>query len=247
MTTSEKELDSIKEKIEKLLNKAESAKQIGSLEEAAAFAAKASNLLMKYNLCMSDIGGKPKDDMEVGRIDLGELHGFNKTEGDWVVQLYNAIAKFNLCRVIKVNMPGHMKIVIIGDKFNTETVMYIAGQLVNRLKELQRERFKQYKGTEKKGTFKRSYFIGAVNGIWDKLEENKKAQEVENVNVTALVRTNELELQSKVEEVFADSLKTGKARKSKGQDGSFYGYQDGKRMNVNPGLNEKSKQHKTIE
>jgi hypothetical protein len=241
-------LDEIQEKIAKLLNKAESAKELGSLEEAAAFTAKVSELLMKYNLSLSDIKGKKdKDDVMANKINLADLHGYNKTEGDWIVQLYNCIAKFNLCRVIKINKGDSLAIMLLGDKYNVETVLFISSQMVNRLKILQRQRFKEYSesgGPEKKGTFKRAYFIGAINAIWDKLEQQKVQMERENSNVTTLVRTNELAIADKVEELFGDRVKSGKARKVKGQDGAGYGYQDGKNMEINKGLNEAEEKEK---
>lgn len=244
-------LDEIQEKIAKLLNKAESAKELGSLEEAAAFTAKVSELLMKYNLSLSDIKGKKdKDDVEANKINLADLHGYNKTEGDWIVQLYNCIAKFNLCRVIKINKGDALAIMLLGDKYNVETVVFISSQLVNRLKILQRQRFKEYSeagGPEKKGTFKRAYFIGAINAIWDKLEEQKISMERENSNITTLVKTNEIAIADKVEELFGDRVKSGKARKVKGQDGAGFGYQDGKDMEINKGLNEAEEKEKIDE
>lgn len=244
-------LDEIQEKIAKLLNKAESAKELGSLEEAAAFTAKVSELLMKYNLSLSDIKGKKdKDDVEANKINLADLHGYNKTEGDWIVQLYNCIAKFNLCRVIKINKGDALAIMLLGDKYNVETVVFISSQLVNRLKILQRQRFKEYSeagGPEKKGTFKRAYFIGAINAIWDKLEEQKISMERENSNITTLVKTNEIAIADKVEELFGDRVKSGKARKVKGQDGAGFGYQDGKNMEINKGLNEAEEKEKIDE
>ena len=49
------DLEKIKSRIEKMLKKAQSAKEIGSLHEAEVFSNTANKLLMQYNLSMSDI------------------------------------------------------------------------------------------------------------------------------------------------------------------------------------------------
>lgn len=224
-------LDKIKSRIEKMLRKAESAKEIGSLHEAEVFAKTANKLLMEYNLSMSDINlGEKKQSID----DVGLELKYSKSDGDWMVRLYHTVSKFNLCKVIKIGQST--KIVILGEKHNVDLVLFMCSQLVHSIKSLCSQRWKDYDGPEKKNTFKRAYYIGAVNGIHDKLEQQQKELEREMVGVTALVKTNEVAISEKVNEMFS-KLKTGKARRLSGQDGAFLGYQDGKNMQLNKGIN----------
>ena len=99
--------------------------------------------------------------------------------------------------------------------------------------------YQSINGPEKRGTFNRGYFIGAVNAIYDRLEEMQKQQAA---NVTALVLTNEVAIREKKEELFSGNLRDGKAKKSSSNHGASLGYRDGKNVNINGGLNESKKQ-----
>lgn len=223
-------LDKITEKIQKLLNKSESAREIGNLEEAEAFAQKVNELLIQYNLTVHDLkGNEPKDNIDTNYIDLE----FGKTEGDWVIKLYNCIAKFNLCRVISIK--GTSKIMLIGDPYNQEIVVYTCVHLKHTIKSLRAKRYKEYFGPEKKNTYYRAYSQGAVNGIWDKLQAQKYEMERQNNNITALVVTNDALLDTKVKEIFGET-KSAKSRKLSGADGGSQGYVDGRNMNINKGI-----------
>ena len=104
-------IDTVKiERLKKLLNKAQSAKEIGSLEEANAFSAKISKLLLELNISMSEL--------EEHTIDgVSELDGveYNKQNGKtWSIQLANTLAQFNFCKILF----NHYSFRIIGKKEN---------------------------------------------------------------------------------------------------------------------------------
>ena len=224
------DIEKIKSRIEKMLRKADSAKEIGSLHEAELFAKTANKLLMEYNLSMSDINlGENKQIIEGVGLELK----YNKSDGDWKVRLYSIIAKFNLCRVIKLGQST--KIVIFGEQYNVDLVMYVSSQLENTIKSLCSQRWKEYGGLEKKNTFKRAYYIGAVNGIYSKLKEQQVELQNEMIGVTALVKTNEIAIAEKVNTMF-NNIRIGTSRRLSGQDGAFLGYKDGKNMQIHKGL-----------
>src|SRR5210317_1825779 len=104
--------DKLKKRLEALYAKAESAKQIGNLEEAATFAAKVQELLVKYNLEMTDLDLDKNEPKADGRyFDFHEMHGWQKTDGAWLVTLYHVIATYNFGSVIR--MGGNDKIALI--------------------------------------------------------------------------------------------------------------------------------------
>ena len=223
--------DRIKDKIAKLLKKAESAKEINSLEEAELFAEKANQLLMEHNLSLSDIEMEDKSQAIDGfTLDTESI----KTEGDWVIRLYTVISKYNLCKVIVYK--NSTKIVIFGSKDNVDMVMYICSHLRELIKKSLSERWKAYEGPEKKGTFKRGYLTGAVIGINSKLAEQHARMQKEVEGVTTLVRTNEVALSNKVGEWFPI---LGKARQKslKSSAGMTQGIADGKNMNISKAIN----------
>lgn len=92
-------LDNTKiERLKKLLNKAESAKEIGSLAEANAFSAKISKLLLELNLSMSDLKDLNKEKSDVSESEGIEFSSmFGKT---WSIELANQLAKHNFCTLI---------------------------------------------------------------------------------------------------------------------------------------------------
>ena len=234
------DLDKIKSRIEKMLRKAESAKEIGSLHEAEVFAKTANKLLMEYNLSMSDINlGENKQNIN----DFGLELKYNKTDGDWMVRLYHTIAKFNLCKVIRIGKTT--KIVIIGEKYNVDLVMFISSQLVHVIKSLCSQRWKEYNGFEKKNTFKRGYYSGAVVGLYSKLREQQEELNREVVGVTALIKTNEVAIQEKVSQMF-NNIKQGKSKKLSGNDGQTMGRIDGRNLQINKGIGNEQNSHKSM-
>lgn len=243
MNTQE-EIEKIKGKIEKLLKLKEGAEKIGSLEEAANAAAKISDMLIKYNLEMSQINlNKDENNIEHNKYDLSDL-GWTKVGGSWIQKLYHVIATHNLCYVVIssgwVNDKKVDKyIYLFGDKLNIESVNYICLQLIERIKDMSNQAFKLYTtmgGREKRNAFKRGYFIGAVNGISTKLRLEAIIREKENSNITAMVVTNSAKIQEVVKDIFP---RVGKAkqRKLSAESGKELGFRDGRNMDIRKGLN----------
>ena len=224
------DLEKIKSRIEKMLKKAQSAKEIGSLHEAEVFSNTANKLLMQYNLSMSDINMGEKRE-NIGNTNL-ELKT-NRTEGDWLFRLYSVISKYNLCKAIRITNTN--KVIIFGEKLNVDTVLYITSNLQEAIKRLCSERWSTYNGIEKKNTFKRGYYIGAVKGIAQKLHQQSQEMSKEMIGMTSLVKTNKLALRDKVQARFNNVKSSGPKRLSS-NDGLLMGMADGRRMQVNKGI-----------
>lgn len=234
---TEQQLEKVKDKIEKLFRKAESAGELGSLEEAAIFAAKANEILTKHNLEMADINLETDiNSCEGDRVFVKDEHGWSKTDSDWLIKLYGTICRYNFCKIVIHTMIRGQDCTIIGEPHNIEMVKYVVSHLVPKIKQLRLRRWKEYHGYEKTNAFKRSYFRGAVMGIELKLREQRLADEVKYDGLPGLVvLTNKL-IDEKMAELFKNLKYGSRGRGLSGHDGGSLGVADGKRMSINRGI-----------
>jgi len=97
--------DKIIKKLRNLIAHEKSARFIGNLQEAEAFAARVQDLLTAHKLSMSEIDFEERETAEPidwERVDPSDVHSRTKRFTiRWKVTLANAIGKVNSCRVIK--------------------------------------------------------------------------------------------------------------------------------------------------
>ncbi len=95
--------------IRKLFAKAQSAQEIGSAAEAAAFAAKANELLLRHRLEMTDLELQDEQDADpLGRDD--ELsRAWGGVQQKWSDELANAIATTHFCKLVRETRRGYPK------------------------------------------------------------------------------------------------------------------------------------------
>src|SRR3989339_868143 len=93
--------------LKKLMNLKEGAEKIGSIHEAENAAARINEILLKYNLELSEIKFSEKSKIEYDETALpgivfedGIFKNKRKNEGNWVQLLYMIISKHNLCKVV---------------------------------------------------------------------------------------------------------------------------------------------------
>ena len=146
----------IYEKLQKLLRKADSAKEVGNLAEAEAFANKASEILMEYNLSREQIDLEDKPKVVRDHIPNTMKDFLPKNEGRWLVLLYNVIARHNLCRIV-THEDGRKGLSVMGEKINIEIVRYICDQLEAKIRILVKQAYRDYRGLEKKNAFIRGF------------------------------------------------------------------------------------------
>lgn len=237
----------ILEKIQKLLNLAEGAKAIDSLAEAELAATRAQELLIKYNLSLEQV--------EEGTVlvmvdrEIIKTMGFEKkSDGTWVSDLWSAIAKNNFCKILYKGR-GKWYIVLIGEEHNRLIVKDLVESFIPRIRALAPKYRKEYlenieEGTqswmiEKKGTWRRGFFRGAVEGIRSKLAEHYEElkQESEEINKMALVKMDKIEVY--MSEKYP-KLKYTTQTKSSGTSGREQGFKIGKSMNLNRGVGGRS-------
>lgn len=173
-------------KIQKLINLKEGAEAIGSLAEAENAATRLQQLLMKHNLDLETVRAhqiNKKAEMFDQWVDLRDKA--DKRESFWVPKLYGAIARNNLCFV---NVSEH-GVWIVGEKHNAAMVMYIAEQLIAKIRIIEKSAWKIYEAAplerawgqkEKRGTWRRGFYAGAAQGIDQKLK--REAQEMQQEN-----------------------------------------------------------------
>lgn len=221
------------ERLQKLLRKSESAKELGSLEEAEAFAMKAQQILMEYNLTEDQIDLSHKE--KVIEDYMQDKDFLPKNESRWLVLLYHCICKHHLCRGIS-HSHGKYGFSIFGEKTNVEIVKYICDQLEVRIRILAKEAYRSYQGHEKRNAFYRGFFFGAVEGIDAKLSENKQEIIKNNENLYGLIVRKNEEVNKAVKETYGGTLGRGKGTRTSAAHGREIGYQKGKSMEIHKGV-----------
>ena len=138
--------DKIINTIKKLSAKAESAKEIGNVAEAALFSAKVSELLLKHNLEMAEIASEDQYGV------VGDKHADLNLDQRWKINLLSVLTQYNFCKPVYHRIPkgarstrsGSTKTVyakethttIIGTPENVEVVKYLYSLLVEQFERL---------------------------------------------------------------------------------------------------------------
>jgi hypothetical protein len=234
------------DKIIKLMEKADSAKEIGSIAEAEAFAAKAQNLLAEYNLSKSDLT-KEEAAAEIYHIEMpAKVPGIG---GRSSFNIMAVIARFNWCKAYTYGKTSENKMIIVGSPENVEVCQYIHSTVLLAFIRLGNIEYKAYKEdfqpwmNPKTGkpvgfdTYMRTFLAGASDGLNAKLREEREAFMKANESSTAIVRTNEVVIQDYV------VAKWGGAGKGKSQSYDFSsgaygrGVEAGKNVKISKGIN----------
>jgi hypothetical protein len=228
--------NNILEKIQKLLNLQHGAEAVGSLHEAELAAVRVHELLLKYNLDIADVTGYVKPEAsEINRFDEEGIIN-PKNEGKWIHNLYSVLCRHNFCKmVINVGIAEHPFAILIGTKVNVESVKFLGDQLENRIRIAEKEGWRSNYSSEKRGAFRRGFFLGAVKGIDDQLKLKKLQEEANNNKVTALVVSMDKKLNTFMENEF-NNLRPGKASRTSSRMGVKMGYEKGRSMNINSGI-----------
>jgi hypothetical protein len=169
-------IDISKERIRRLLALAESA----NINEAANAAAKASELLHKYNLQIEDIPveGEPIDEYGAVLVDY-EGHAM------WRRSLLEAIARANNARTMYY--AGSSKGKIVGREHEQEITLWTYTYLAGELSRIAKREYKLTSQIIPPRTWHTSFYLGAVRVISQRLRELRRANMEESAQSTALV------------------------------------------------------------
>lgn len=226
-------IDSIKKKLEKLIRHRDSAKNLGNIQEAEAFALKIQELALKYGIEISKLNPNQQDDLNkviVKTISLSKH--YRRHESRFVISMFHATAKGNM--IFAIGSFDEQSIDYVGYEHNIDLAEYLADQLIPRLRELARRDFKKYAGNTKRNTYLRGWYLGAVKAIKERLTETLKSHEA-NSQAGGLIRRTELEIRQKAAELYPNARLAG-GKPLKGVDGSKRGYQAGKNISFSKGV-----------
>lgn len=246
---SQQENENVIERIKKLIRQAND--EACSKEEADTAMKLANRLLLKYNLQLSEIDfreGKNKASNIIQEIyDLDDMQ--NRHEAEWVVKLFNVVATANMCdriHLVSGKRYGQGRMAIIGLKHNVDITYYMVDQAIAKIRSLETMYWKRYMGDTKRNTFRRGFFIGAVEGLSMKLyqsmyEAEKEAKEEANKtggnNQFALMVINNKEaIENFVNDNYHNLKTASKVTSYSGINARAAGQYEGQRMNLNKGL-----------
>ena len=210
----------------------------GEMEAASLLIQK---LLFEHNLSMDEVSTENVDNPYERQFE--EPAHQKKRESTWVIDLYNVIAKHNFCHIVvegqyknpKDRNHKTYKVAIIGKRENVEVVMYFCSWLVPKIRKMADEAFFSYNGYEKRGQFLRGYLVGCVAGINAQLVTQQHRMEQQSDASRALVLRRDIELQREVARYYPKT-KTGRRSSLRSQDGSSQGYEDGRNLDLNKGI-----------
>lgn len=226
------ELDKVKEKIRRLLALAEHPNT--NIHEAEQAAAKAQELMFKYNLRESQIPSEQRGKEEWIRKthDLGK----GKSLG-WKRDLFFGVAKFNFCRGIAIHdidWRGHLHrtpyMDIVGEPHNIEFVEYLVVYLSDEIGRLS-EKFWDEEGHGSKMSWKQQFCYGAVAGAVEVLRKKYYEQVQASVNTKALVLVKDNAVMDAMRKLAPGTVPVNMSGAKSGRE-YWRGHEEGKKISV---------------
>lgn len=227
-------------RIKKLMRHSKSARELGSLEEAEAFAAKVVELSQQYNIELSTIKVDEEDKDEFSKYMYGEYVNYscNQAGNRWRLDLVGVITESNFCSYLFNS--HHRRFRVYGRMENVDVSIWMYNFLSTGLMRLAQEAHTQRSAEDKivygsnRYSFLKDWLLGAVEGIRYKLEQEKKRKEnVDQINGLVLYNKEQLSrfLKETNPNVKAKVFKTIHV-------GSAYakGYEAGKNYNISKPL-----------
>ena len=180
---------SITETLQKLIAHEQSARTLGSIAEAEAFASKISSLLFQHNLTMAELtpDEQPKDEA-IGQENLrAEDWGFERSSRSamWRAQLANAVAMSMFCKLLRV--PASDRLILIGTETNRIAASALIAHLMRVASASADTAYRSYDGPIHGKTWKTSYLMGFATAIYRRLNANTLALTAESTQAGAMV------------------------------------------------------------
>lgn len=217
-------MENVIDKLRKLMAMQESAKKIGNIEEAQAFAAKAQELLTKYKLEMTDV---EYAEQETAEPVMGEFFSaqellslsVKKRHDNWIGMLVNAVAEANFCQVIRERRTNSFT--VVGRATDRATTKNLFEYLSRACIEMAPQQAELFFGPSpipgfrhpRERSFISSFKLGFACAVYDRLEV-KKLELRAGAPEQGLIRIDQLELAVKktFEEMFPDTCFGSTAR-----------------------------------
>lgn len=244
---------SVIERIRKLLAHADSAKQIGSIEEAAAFAAKASDILAQHKLGMSDLELMIEGETDQqGKEEYEHIKRRGRTA--WYETMASAVARANFCHLTVFS--GSARICLTGRESDRAIASYLIQTLAVNGERLAiqhaRLAMQQHKqavaeavreGLEswmirKPSNPKLSFLSGYTAAIIERLHEQRKQQEAHNPHAVIRLTNALAESKAHAHKLMPNlrSVRGPSGPRSQDRNSRDAGYAAGRSANLNAGV-----------
>lgn len=190
------DIEVIKSRIAKLKKHAESAAIFGSVEEAATFTLKVSELLLEYNLLESDINMSDDSDKFKNWTYSEKLSFQCKQSGQRAkLELVGVLCKHNLCNYIWQSRAKTFE--VYGKVENVDQVVwlynYLSVGLLRLAQQAHVDALKNQTCFTNRYSFLKNFLIGAAQGI-DKQLEKQKRESIRYSDTTSLIKVNKDDL-----------------------------------------------------
>jgi hypothetical protein len=233
---SEERRKKIIDKIKKLLSLSDKGKNTNEYEAALA-ASKAQDLLLRYNLNLTDIEYKSEKCKQTF-FDIG-----SKNPGKWASSLVVMVMRHFYCEVLYA---GKGKYIIVGEELDAEVASFTFDYLHETVTRLAKDFAVKHKILRDARTMRTSYSIGAVTSIEETLVRLKKINEsvarfdarIEHGEENALViLENKLEnIKEHIQENFPNLKKKQNYISVNDQYAYEQGREDGRSIAIRQGL-----------
>ena len=232
--------EEIIERIKKLMRHSKSAEALGSIEEAEAFAKKATELLMEYNLEMIDIlKDEANTENEFANWCYSEKVSYKDTQGGnrWKLTLMSHLTHANFSSYTYNRYFKTLR--VYGRIQNVEVVVWMYNFITTSMLSIARQHYALLSDAEKIFYPKYRYFpdflLGAANGIGAKLRA-QRAEMTQSDNLHALMVLTEDALQRFVKIENPDIKEGRKAKKKFVGPGYSTGFEVGQNYSINKPL-----------
>lgn len=253
-TTTTPDREKIIDKLRKLMAKAASADQLGNEEEAATFAAKAQEWLVRHELTMDEVQYQALADEDPlgttivypnGRDYVGKTMTQSKRQRracrvQWQEDLASAVCHAYFCQYLVHSRSDSLT--FIGRKSHREIAEYVFTTLVRELRRLYELEYRrarvQYAREDRLDElrgFKDGYKLGFIRTVRERLREQAKAARAQAKAETssfALIRLDNAA--EAVERYKKEKIKTVSAASL---NGTYTSHEDGVRRGSNAGRN----------
>ena len=185
--------------------------------EAAQAAQRVQSILQQYHLSMAEVSTGEEKTQPGIHIMQDTLNVSTKGhDGPWSFLLLHVLSRNNFCKAVDISGLG--KAYLFGDEVDVLVVKELHTWVVEQLERICTAMWREYKGEDRRPTFRRSFFTAAVHTIGNRLYESQKQFADSSTQCTALVvKSREL-----VEQHVKEKLETSTRRPS-GSNGSVAG------------------------
>jgi hypothetical protein len=233
-----------KESLERQIKEGQSAQHAATVEQMQTDLENTtrllSKLLLEYNLEMSQVSGYAERGRQAplgeSRVDLNGKQ--TRHEAGWMEKLYSVIARANMCSALhfggrRGDKDDMGQMAIFGKAMNIELVCYFVDQVSEKIRDMCSIAWKQYFGAEKRNTFRRGFFRGAVDGIKSQLITEEQMLPPSS-SMGLMVINNRKEIELYIQQRY--KLKFVSSKPLSGRSGYQQGLDAGSKMSMNKGI-----------